>query len=114
MSRYTPTGERYIYQYCDKFHVVYKSKTFGVFANLLEAINLRNNLVNDGLVIIKKRGRPFKNYETRYIARKDGSFVIKKNIDGKSEHFGTFHSLEDAMEERDFLESIDWDWNNIE
>lgn len=63
----------------------------------------------------KKRGRPISKEQDRYIKKtKAGTYSIQKHINGVRGHFGTYRTLEDAREERDYLESIDWDYSNME
>ena len=47
------------------------------------------------------------------IYEEDGQFVIKKEINGKLITFGTFDSLDDAIEERDELEEYGWPYRNM-
>lgn len=51
---------------------------------------------------------------TRYIRiTRAGNYKIVKWLNGKMVYFGTFHSLEDAMLERDLLVANDWDWDKL-
>ena len=45
----------------------------------------------------------------RYICEYKGGYHIQKWVNGKLEYFGRFPTFEDAIRERTFLESIDWD-----
>lgn len=40
--------------------------------------------------------------------KRDGTYSVSKLINGEVVHFGTYHTLEEAVHERDLLESIDW------
>ena len=89
------------------------------FKTLQDAQEYKEKLQNAGL--LKKStpaGRPFKKYEDRYIQKNIHlsciSYTIKKKLNGKEEIFGTYRNLQDAREERDFLESIDWDYSNMD
>ena len=89
------------------------------FGTLQEAQEYKQKLRKYGLLQKQKpKGRPFKNYDNRYIYKQVypniTSYTIKKKIGEKKESFGTYHTIEDAREERDFLESIDWDYSNME
>ena len=102
-------GDRYI------VHIERRFKT------LREAQEYKEKLRKQGLLrkaTGNPHGRPFKNYENRYIQKYEHSnytsYTISKKVGEKVESFGTYHSLEDAREERDFLESIDWDYSNME
>lgn len=46
--------------------------------------------------------------DTRYIYRVGKSFQLKKSINGKSKHFGTFKTLEEAIKARDELIKNNW------
>lgn len=89
------------------------------FPTLREAQEYKNQLRQQGLLKkAKGTGRPIKHHENRYIHiykhPNITSYAIQKKIDGKIQHYGTYHNLQDAREERDFLESIDWDYSNME
>ena len=90
------------------------------FKTLQEAQEYKNKLRKHGLLKKAKPtppGRPFKKYEDRYLQKTINvsciSYTIKKKLNGKYETFGTYHNLQDAREERDFLESIGWDYENM-
>ena len=84
-----------------KYHGTYKTKE--------EAVRQLCKLIDDGTITLP-RLKP-----TRYISKKnDHLYCINKRIGGRTVYFGSFHSLEDAMRERDFLESIDWNWDDID
>lgn len=60
----------------------------------------------------------YKKYGThsinRYITRnKCGNYFIQKYIDGKTQSFGTYKSLEEAKQERDLCIKCNWDWDLI-
>ena len=42
-----------------------------------------------------------------------GKYVIEKNIDGRTEYYGSFPTLEEAESERDLLVKCNWDWDLI-
>ena len=52
--------------------------------------------------------------KTRYIRKtKAGNYKIVKWLNNKMVYFGTYHSLEDAMIERDLLVQYDWDLEKV-
>ena len=91
-----------------------EKKVYGRYDTREEAIRVRDHLIAEGVLV-----RPGEHCKTchpdRYIHRKsDGCFHILKWWRGRLEYFGVFRSLEDAREERDFLESIGWDYSNMD
>lgn len=49
----------------------------------------------------------------RNIHKCNGMFLVRKVIDGELVYGGCFRSLDLARCERDFLESIGWDYSNL-
>ena len=62
----------------------------------------------DGMTGYTKPKNPY-----RHIHCSNNGYQVKKIIDGETIYAGTFKNLEEAQKERDYLESIDWDYNNI-
>jgi viroplasmin and RNaseH domain-containing protein len=88
---------------------------YGSFDTEEEARNYLDKLREEGVIQEKKLGRPFSNPKDRYIRKTEaGTYSIQKHINGVKCYFGTYHNLQDAREERDYLESIDWDYDNME
>ncbi len=83
---------------------------FGNYQSLEKAKRVRNYFVEHNWDISER----FKFMEippTRYIRKtRAGNYKIVKWLNGKMVYFGTFHSLEDAMLERDLLVESNWDW----
>lgn len=111
----------HIYKWANTYNII--SSNNGVKTvhyktqDLQKAIKKRKELINRGIIKHLKRGRPCKENPNRYIYRKkkgNGGYCIRKNINGKYTYFTTLPSLDAAREERDFLESINWDWDNID
>ena len=51
---------------------------------------------------------------TRYLRKtRAGNYKIVKWLNKKMVYFGTFHTLEDAMLERDLLIQCGWDWDRL-
>ena len=110
----------YVYKLYNTYVVeqqVNKKKTvYGKFKDREEAIKLRDKLVRDGVIVRRNTGwHRIKDYEHRYIQlTPQGTWLIQKWVDGHMNVFGTYHRLEDAMAERDYMESIGWDYDNME
>lgn len=88
---------------------------YGIFATFEEAYKYKQYLEDhdwDKKLAYRKRG---KYNPHRYISVNRGvnPYHIVKRIDGRLEYFGCFPTMEEAMAERDFLESINWDWDLI-
>ena len=49
---------------------------------------------------------------TRYIYPFAHYWKIRKNVNGKQIDYGLFHDLDTAIKIRDYLESINWDYND--
>ncbi len=80
-----------------------------------EAREAHAKLLHDGVIQNKRRGRPISREEDRYIKKnKSGTYRIQKSVHGVIGHYGTFRTIEDAREERDYLESIGWDYDNMD
>lgn len=45
----------------------------------------------------------------RHITKNNGSYRIDKYLNSKTEYFGTFYNIVDAVHERDLLENVGWD-----
>lgn len=106
--------EKYVYQYWNKYKIIQGQNTW-VTSTLEEALQLKQELIKQGKIVPRLRGPHPRDYEDRYINEtKSGTYQIRKMVDGEPSHFGTFKTMEDAREERDYLESIGWDYDNME
>ena len=118
MSKRYEKIEPYVYRQCRTYKVVQKGNVLGRFHSLEEALKLKAELLEKGVIRPQRRGPPIATQEDRYIQvnthRNKTSYTIQKWVDGCNQTFGTFGSLEDAREERDYLESIGWDYDNME
>lgn len=101
--------DKYIYPSWDKY-VIRKSiqgkmKYYGIFTTLDEARGYRDFLEEHcwNPKYIKKNNNPNKNIKKH---RKKYSLI--KKINGKDVYFGTFETVQEAREYRDFLEEHDW------
>ena len=102
---------RYIYKR-NGFYYIQKCingeyKYFKGSNSLKEAVEFRdklieNNWVDDGQLGIVELD------DTRYIYLSGKSFQLKKCINGKTKHFGTFKTLEEAIKARNELIVNNW------
>lgn len=90
-----------------------ETRRYGYYKTLREAINRRDQLIQNG-TIHNRRGRPIKNFQNRYIYKHKDKYYLKKVVNKQPEHFGTFNTLEEAQRERDYLESIQCDYTNMD
>ena len=100
--------------YCVAQNVNKKRIYYGKYKTREKAITVRNNLVKHGIITNRRGQHRIKNYQDRYIHKDRGKYTISKVINGKQEYFGLFPSREEARQERDYLESIEWDYSNME
>ena len=79
-------------------------KWFGYFHTLEEAIERRNELIK------LNWPEPIEHKNSKYITqnKKSNKFVIQKIFSGKIKRFGTFETLEEAIERRDALIGSNW------
>ena len=102
---------RYIYKR-NGFYYILKSingeyKYFKGSNSLKEAIEFRDKLIennwrDDGQLGIEELD------DNRYIYSVGNSFQLKKYINGKTKHFGTFKTLEEAIKARNELIVNNW------
>lgn len=91
-----------------------EAKYYGTYKTLQEAIKVRNNLVKQGIITNRKGQHRIKNYQDRYVHKDGKKYTISKVVNGKQEYFGVYHTYEEAIRERDYLESIQWDYGNMD
>ena len=91
-----------------------ETKYYGYYKTLREAINRRDTLVQEGVITSRAGKHRIKNFQNRYIYKHKDKYYLKKVVNKQPEHFGTFNTLEEARQERDFLESINWDYTNMD
>ena len=102
---------KYIYKR-NGFYYILKSingeyKYFKGSTSLKETVEIRdklieNNWCDDGQLGIVELD------DTRYIYSVGKSFQLKKSVNGKTMHFGTFKTLEEAIKARDELIKNNW------
>ena len=88
-------------------HINGELKCFNGSKSLKEAVELRDKLIennwrDNGQLGIEELD------DTRYIYSVGKSFQLKKSVNGKSRHFGTFKTLEEAIKARDELIKNNW------
>ena len=88
-------------------HINGELKCFYGSKSLKETVELRDKLIennwrDDGQLGIVELD------DTRYIYLVGKSFQLKKCINGKTKHFGTFKTLEEAIKARDELIKNNW------
>lgn len=49
----------------------------------------------------------------RYITSTKYGYKVQRTINGKPVYAGTYKTLTEARKERDYMEQIRWDYNNI-
>jgi len=95
---------------------------YGTFNTLEEAREYRDFLEEHDWnpeyrkIVRKKRkhNTPMKYIHYRKDKNNNPRYWIQKSVNGEILVFGTYDSLEDAMHERDFWESINWDMNLLD
>lgn len=86
----------------------------GKFNTPTEALQYKEQLIREKKIIPKRRGRKPRCEEDRYIRRVRGKYMLQKSVNGKTQYFGTFKTLQEAREERNIFEQIGWNWENID
>lgn len=98
-----------------RYTIQKKGKGYGTYDSYQEAIQMRNKLIENGWdssIVQYQRG---KNNPYRHIwTDNEGTYKVHKWVGDVMVHFGTYHSLEDAVCERDFWESINWDFDLLD
>lgn len=93
-----------------------KVKSFGSFSDLDEARKHRDKCLqsdwDESLRLINYNRRK-KVVGEKYISYVNGKFLVQKNIDGHFERFDLCHTLDEAIECRNFWVDCDWDWDCI-
>lgn len=87
---------------------------YGTYKTLTEATEKRNQLAQQGIIKERRGQHRIRNHKDRYIYEYHGRYYLKKVVNKKQQHFGVFNTLEEAREERDYLESINWDYSNMD
>lgn len=83
---------------------------FGTGKTLIEAL-----MVRDYCTANNWEKKPFRHTSTdeKHICKSDGGFRVQKTRNGKTEYYGFFNCLEDAVKERDLLIKYDWDLETL-
>ena len=82
-------------------------KCFNCSKSLKEAVEFRDKLIENNWVDNGQLGIVELD-DTRYIYLVGKSFQLKKSVNGKTKHFGTFKTLEEAIKARDELIKNNW------
>lgn len=98
-------------KYCIYKTINGKNVYFGSFNTLEEAQKYRDFLVAHDWDLKYKKRKPRKYNLPKYIYQKPGedTFIIRKTINYQQVHIGYYKTLQEAIHERDFYESINWD-----
>ena len=88
-------------------HINGELKCFNGSKSLKEAVEYRDKLIKNNWVDNGQLGIVELD-DTRYIYLVGNSFQLKKSVNGKSKHFGTFKTLEEAIKARDELIKNNW------
>ena len=88
-------------------HINGELKCFNGSKSLKEAVEFRDKLIennwrDNGELKIEELE------DNRYIYSVGNSFQLKKSVNGKTKHFGTFKTLEEAIKARDKLIKNNW------
>ena len=98
VAKYNPTIKRQVY--------------YGEYDTLEEAIQVRDKEQLKGWRIPPRKRKQYKwNKKRRYIHETpNGTYIIKRY----GQHYGSWKTLEDAIEERDWLIKNNWSYDNID
>ena len=88
-------------------HINGELKCFNGSKSLKEAVELRDKLIENNWRYYEQLGIEELD-DTRYIYLVGKSFQLKKSVNGKTRHFGTFKTLEEAIKARDELIKNNW------
>lgn len=107
-------AEKYIYKFGKSYYVMKFKKYFGSYETLEDAKEARDKFEKNGWdsTTINYSRKRWKWDRTRPKITKhiypthSNKYAISKN----NEYYGTFNTLEEAIEERDLLEKYHWDY----
>lgn len=98
-----------------------KEVYFGLFDTLQEAREYRDFLEkhnwNQKYRKIQHHNFQWNKYnlpKNIHYNKQQNTYNVRKVFNYKQVHFGTYHSLEEAVHERDFYQSIDWDFDLLD
>jgi len=114
------TGEAHVYmiQGTGKYRVtkynpsIKRQVYYGEYDTLEEAILVRDKQEKEGWQIPPRKRKEYTwDNLKRYIHEsKTGKYIIKRN----GQHYGTWNTLQDAVDERDWLIENNWSYDNID
>ena len=106
---------KYIRRQGNKYLIRTPQCYYGIFNTFSEAVQYRKHLIahnweEEYAKIVERPRTPHHNiYPTQ-----NGTYIVKKQTNGVGTVYATCKTLEEAISERDFFESIDWDWDLID
>lgn len=112
-NKHKEKSPKYIHKKYNGKYSIYKDYTYyGTYDTLQEAITAREYCIQqDWDTTICKKTQRQKHNHPKYITKsRDGKWCIQKS----HVHYGTFYSLQDAIEERDWLIKNNWNYDNID
>lgn len=111
-DKISPYG-KFIYRNNNKFVVERtikgEKKHFGTFDNIEDAINTREDLIDNNWGIVGKINQIRHGAYGKYIRFSNGIFRVEKTIEGDLLYFGSFDTLKEAEKARDILMKNNWD-----
>lgn len=97
----------YIYKTTsNKYCIRQKNQYYGTYPTLEEATQKLHELIQNGEIQPKTKD-PLRYISTRYTSLRKKKYRLRKTINGKEIH-KTYPTLEEAIKERDYMESINW------
>lgn len=89
-----------------------KQVYYGIYDTIEEARKIRDELEKNGWK--KSPTRKNKNKTPRYIHKdKYNRYIIGKSIGGDNQYFGEFKTRSEAVEERDYLITHNWNYDDV-
>ena len=84
---------------------------------LNEALNKHNLTLKEAInqiTLPRKRYKPKKNPQNKYIQSRDKKYYLRKWVNGKTKQFGTYYTIHDARTIRDTCQKEGWIQKNID
>lgn len=94
-------------KYLIKKRIKNKITYFGTYNNIYEAIIQRDQLIQKQW---KTQENKTMNIHERILKNGEKRYDIRKTKNNKTEHYGTYLSLETAIQTRDELIQSNWNW----
>lgn len=110
----TISKQKYIHKFKDVWgvgkRVNGKMKYYGFFKELSDAIEYRDYIVHKGWSSNHMYNKVFSN-PLKYIRKTTHGYMVNAYINQKMTYFGTYNTLENAIEVRDLAIKYDGDWD---